>query len=154
MKNNKYIWLFAALFLSVMAFVTVIHDGAIYPGDYQMYDSYDIGYEHVIDNNGMILKVVSGIKIKADAINQDFVIPNSSLNKYAISAFIILEDGTIIYESGFLYPGETIDNIDLYQSLKQGTYENSTLLYKFYTVDEPHTFVNKCEFPIEIKCFD
>ena len=153
MRKNKYICLFVVLFFFTMIFCFSIHDGIIYTDNYKIYYSDDVGYEQIIDNNGMVLKIVNGIKMKADTINQDFVIPNSSSNKYAISAFIILEDGTIIYESGYLYPGETIDNIDLYKSLKKGTYENSILLYKLYTVDEPHEFVSKCEFSIEIKCF-
>lgn len=151
--KKKYFFLFAVFVLFVIIMSLTLRDGAIPIGEPEVYVNGDIGYEPVSDNNGMVLKAVTGIRLKADAIIQEFEIPNSSSNKYAISAFIILGDGTIIYESGFLYPGEIVEEIELYKSLDKGTYKNSILLYKFYTVDEPHTFISQCEFPIEIKCF-
>ena len=151
--KKKYFFLFAVLVVFVAITLITLRDGVIQIGEPEVYENTNLGYEPVSDNNGMVLKAVTGIRIKSDTIIQEFEIPNSSSNKYAISVFIILEDGTIIYESGFLYPGETIEEIELYESLERGTYKNSILLYKFYTVDEPHTFINQCKFPIEINCF-
>jgi len=149
MMKKIYFFLSTVLVIFIAIISITLHDGVIQMGEPET----NLGYEPVTDNNGMVLKAVTGIRMKSDSIKQEFEIPNSASNKYAISVFIILGDDTIIYESGFLYPGETIEEIDLYKSLDKGTYQNSILLYKFYTVDESHTFISQCEFPIEIKCF-
>lgn len=154
MMKKKYFFLFAVLVIFMTIMPITFRNGVIQIGEPETYVNGDFGYEPVSDNNGMILKAVTGIILKSDTIRQEFEIPNSSSNEYAINALIILSDDTIIYESGFLYPGETIEEIELYKSLDKGTYKNSTLLYKYYTVDESHTFISQCAFPIEINVFD
>ena len=147
LMNKKFLYALA-IFLFIIAITDIVlHDSEVCIDEPQVYINGDVG------NDGMVLKVVDGIRIKADTVINEFEIPNDSLNKYVINAFIILGDGAIIYESGYIYPGETVEEIDLFESLKRGTYKNSVLLYKFYTVDEPHIFISQCEFPIEIKCF-
>ena len=152
--KKKHFFLFAVLVIFITIMPITLRDGVIQIGEPEVCVYGDFDYEPVIDNNGMILKAVTGIILKSDTVRQEFEIPNSSSNEYAIIALIILGDDTIIYESGFLYPGETIEEIELYKSLEKGVYRNSTLLYKFFTVDESHTFISQCEFPIEINVFD
>lgn len=70
-----------------------------------------------------------------------FIVSNNSPN-----------DGTEVFKSDYVYPGETLTSIKLGTELKSGTYKNAIMLYRCYTTDTSHIAVSQCEFPIEIKC--
>ena len=112
----------------------------------------DNGYIPTPENKGMKLDVVSGYVFKPDVTDQDIGFTNYNSNKYAIKAFLYLADGTGIYESKYMLPGETIGAISLSKPLKAGIYKNALLVYRFYTTDDAHTAISQCEFPIEIQC--
>lgn len=107
-----------------------------------------------IYGNGMILQSVSDISIKANHIIQDMDISNDMSNEYAFSVFIVLNDDTVIYESGFVDPGVSMSEIYLYQSLNVGIYRDAKFLYKIYTSDSDRTFICQYEFTIDIYCFE
>ena len=64
---------------------------------------------------------------------------------------IYLGDGTLLFESDFLSPGHVISEAKFRAVPKRGTYENSLIVYKFYSSDKKHVYASQCETPVEIK---
>jgi hypothetical protein len=49
---------------------------------------------------------------------------------------LYMPDGTEIYHSSKLAPGETLDTIEMARPLEAGTYEGATLRYACYDFDD------------------
>lgn len=107
----------------------------------------DAGYsEDIVDY--VKLEAYTGL-VFADRMLQDAVFYNDEANNYLLKVSLYLGDGTLIYESVMLNPGEEAKNVCLNQNLKAGIYKNSILCYKIYSIEDG-SFINQCEFPIEL----
>ena len=98
--------------------------------------------------SGVKLQAVTGVVIK-DKQLQNFEIFNSKENSNFLQVIIVLGDGTDVYQSEFVDPGNMIQKISIDYPLKKGTYENAVFVYRIY--DSEQNIVGQCEFPIEIK---
>ena len=65
-------------------------------------------------------------------------IQNVEANHFDCVVTITLEDGTQVYKSGGLSPGQELRTIELSTSLSNGTYE-ATALFEIYDINESHT---------------
>lgn len=74
------------------------------------------------------------IELKANTKQQDTYLGNPANNKSYFKLSLILEDGTVIWQSDYLEPGVAFSHIELNQELEKGTYENATLHYDVYSV--------------------
>lgn len=110
----------------------------------------DIGYSELSDGE-VVVQAVTGLCFNADAAEQDVYIPNSEKNECSFVVSIYLGDGTLLYESPVVKPGNDITSISLYQTLDEGVYHNAVMVYKFCSDSEPCAIVSQCEFPIEIR---
>lgn len=112
--------------------------------------SGDVEFEEFDRDSGVIVKGVSGLVFSSGSTKQTVDISNNLLNKYDMIARIYLGDGTVLYESDLLHPGEYVNTITISEALNFGVYKNSVLAFSFFTADENHAPVTQCEFPIEI----
>jgi hypothetical protein len=89
--------------------------------------------------------------MKAGELMQDVKLYNPEGNPCYFIISIILSDGTEIYKSGPIYPGQKIDVIKLSQPLKAGTYKDAVLKYSAFstTNDEPMNGANT-KFTLEV----
>ena len=110
----------------------------------------DIGYLPT-NSNEVVLQATTGLIFKAHTTKQEVNIENPEQNSYNLVISIYLGDGTLISESDYIKPGNTLSQIELSQSLEAGVYKNSVMVYRFYSSNSSG-IVSQCELPIEIKC--
>lgn len=96
------------------------------PLDFEEYEEYK--------NQSISIPGRSGIALAANTTTQtvDFYNPQENQCYFVISLY--LSDGTMIYKSDYIKPGERITDIELLQTLKQGIYKNCTLNYDCFTL--------------------
>ena len=151
MKNTAIIILSIAL---IIVSLLLIYNGqqsggnsSIRNKDPTIYINGDIGYEE-LPNNNVKLQAFTGITFEANHTDQIFAFANDAYNRNPISVVLLLGDGTILYKSNILSPGDLVTEIELSFSLKPGLYRNSVMLYKVYS--STGTVISQCEFPVEI----
>ncbi len=64
---------------------------------------------------------------------------------------LYLSDGTLIYKSDYVKPGETLNEITLNQPLQKGLYKNCELVIDCFLDNEAKTQLNGSIQTIEIK---
>lgn len=74
--------------------------------------------------------------MKAGDVMQDVELHNPQENPCYFMISIILPDGTEVFRSGLIEPGQKTDVIKLLQPLKAGTYENAVLRYSCYSIKD------------------
>ena len=151
MKKSTKITLLIIVIISLCVLVSEECSYIFAPGEPDIIVNGEIGYEELTKPTGVKLKAVTGINFVAEQCDQTVDFSNEESNQYAIVVMILLGDGTILYESPQINPGESITEIRLSRGLAQGIYKNSLLVYKIYGKDG--TFINQCEFQIEIRAF-
>lgn len=62
-------------------------------------------------------------------------IANPTRNNCYFVVSIILADGTVVYRSGVLAPGQAVGTVELVQPLSQGRYEGTIARYSCYSVE-------------------
>ena len=85
------------------------------------------------------------LELKADTLEQSVRFDNPLENNCRLVITLSLEDGTLLWESEELIPGEAVRNITLNQPLAAGKYENAVLSYKHWTYDEEKLPLNGAE---------
>lgn len=76
-----------------------------------------------------------GINLKADSKEQEIGFPNPAQNTCYFQISLILEDGTTLWQSELVKPGEISKSITLNEPLAAGVYPNSLLKFDCYTMD-------------------
>jgi hypothetical protein len=76
------------------------------------------------------------MSVKAGETVQEATLYNPEANECYFVLSIYMPDGTEIYHSSKLAPGETLDSIELARPLEAGTYEDATLRYACYDFDD------------------
>lgn len=76
-----------------------------------------------------------GINLKADSKEQEIGFPNPAQNTCYFQISLILEDGTTLWQSELVKPGEISESITLNEPLAAGVYPNSLLKFDCYTMD-------------------
>lgn len=112
----------------------------------------DVGYSLKQSDNDVVVHATTGFIFTADSLNQEVNIENPTQNTCEFVVSIYLGDGTMIYQSERIRPGDCITDIQITQTLKMGVYKNSVIAYSFYNIDDSDTVMSQCEFPIEIRC--
>lgn len=77
-----------------------------------------------------------GISLKADTKQQTVGLSNPPQNTCYFKITLMLEDGTVLWQSDLIEPGEISEAIKLNQPLKKGSYPNSLLKYECFTMDD------------------
>lgn len=76
-----------------------------------------------------------GISLKAGSKEQEIGFPNPAQNTCYFQISLMLEDGTMLWRSELVAPGEVSDPITLEESLEAGVYPNALLKFDCYTMD-------------------
>lgn len=111
--------------------------------------SGDLGYEPATADE-VTIQATTGFVFQSRSLDQIVDISNPKKNKYGFVISLYLGDGTLLYKSTIVNPGERISHIELSKSLDNGIYRNSIMVYRFYSTDDLRP-VSQCEFPVEIK---
>lgn len=83
-----------------------------------------------------------GIILQADTKQQSIGLPNPAKNTCYFQISLYLEDGTLLWQSGFIKPGAISDPIVLSESLPAGSYPNAKLKYNCFAIDKNRTPLN------------
>lgn len=91
------------------------------------------------------------LELKADTLQQDVHLSTISDNECITVMSLVLEDGTELWRSGELYPGQIVLSMTLSQPLPAGEYPNTVLRYQHFTLDEEKTPLNNAETLLTLK---
>ncbi len=82
------------------------------------------------------------LNFKADTTEQTVRLPNPAQNFCYIQITLLLEDGTVLWKSDLIAPGEESEPIIFTRPLAVGEYKNSVLQYECFRMDEALTPLN------------
>lgn len=85
------------------------------------------------------------IKLKADTLEQSLWLENPLDNNCWMVITLSLEDGTELWRSEELIPGQVVRSITLNKMLSAGEYSNAVLSYKHWTYDDKKEPLNGAE---------
>lgn len=93
------------------------------------------GYIITLPSQGIIIPGIVRLTIDANQTDAYLNLYNPSDNECYFKISLKLDDGTVLYESGMLSPGETVGNINLSQALASGEYD-AVVLYEAFDPDD------------------
>ena len=82
------------------------------------------------------------VELIADSLEQTICFPNPAQNSCYFQISLYLEDGTLLWKSEDVAPGETSKPVVLNQKLAEGRYNNAVLKYECFTMDKKHSQLN------------
>ena len=103
-------------------------------------------------DTGIKIPATTGITLKAGQLDQKINLSNPEENDCVIVVSIYLADGTLIYKSQIMRPGDSITDAHIQCIFRNGVFKNALLVYRCYTNDDTLTPISQCEIPIEIYC--
>lgn len=105
----------------------------------------------VTDLEGATISIpgMESMTIEADAETVSVRLYNPENNPCYFEISITLDDGTEIYRSNMISPGQELYEIELNEALEAGEY-SAVLQYETYSLDEAHTPMNGASVPITI----
>lgn len=111
----------------------------------QITDNWDPGIEQPSSaKSGTQIPGYSTAEMNAGDTSLKISIGNPRDNKVGFFASLELEDGTVLYESELLKPGQGLTEIPLTKTLDKGNY-NAKVVYRCVALDENHTPLNSAE---------
>lgn len=96
------------------------------------------------------IPAVTGIELESNQLAQNVEFYNPEENPCAFVISLYLGDGTLVFTTDSIYPGQTVNDVNLTVKLDSGVYSNAILVYDCYSVDEEMTPLTRCELIIEI----
>lgn len=95
--------------------------------------------------NSIAIPGYEGIHLESDTKAQSVGFPNPSQNACYFQITLFLEDGTQLWQSELVKPGEISEPIFLSQPLAKGTYSNARLRFDCFSMDEKCSALNGAE---------
>ena len=100
----------------------------------------------VVKNEGSIsIPGYEMLELKADSKQQTVALSNPPQNNCYFEISLYLEDGTLLWKSDLIEPGEATEPIVLTKELSKGYYAKSVLRYACFAMDEDRTPLNGAE---------
>ena len=96
------------------------------------------------------IPATDGIELTSGTVEQSLCMSNPDNNPCIFVISLYLGDGTMLFVTEPLYPGETSEPVTLSQTLNSGIYKNATLVYDCYSADGNMTPLTRCEVAVEI----
>lgn len=100
------------------------------------------------------IPAVSGLRFIYENQIQYVQFENPDTNPCCLQISIYLSDGTLVYTSSPLRPGDVLQEILPLVRLMPGIYRHSILVFDCMSLDEPYTPLMRCEFEIEIYVYE
>lgn len=94
------------------------------------------------------------MSFQAGTTEQSVNLYNPIENTCYFKMSILLSDGTVLWESKLVEPGKAIYEITLNKSLPVGEYEDATLKYECFAMDEEQTPLNGSEIKFTLKVLE
>ncbi len=91
------------------------------------------------------------LTLKANSLQQEIALSNPPQNTCIFIISLYLEDGTLLWQSDEIKPGEQSSPIRLIQPLKAGTYANARLVYSCYTDDAQRRQLNGADMKLNLR---
>ena len=91
------------------------------------------------------------LSLKSGETEQDIAIPNPEQNFCWFRISLLLEDGTVLWTSALVAPGEASEPITLSAPLEKGEYENAMLKYECFSDAEGQNALNGAETKLTLK---
>lgn len=110
--------------------------------------SGDNGYEGVHNGYATFRAVSTMTFLNGDTVHY-VGLRNEESNTCDEVVCIYLQDGTLLYRSGYIKPGETLEEAEFVFNGKSGTY-HGMVVYEFYSCGS-HAFLTQCECPVSIR---
>ena len=109
-------------------------------------DDWDDGIEEPTGEkrSGTSIPGYSYAVMKAGDMSLKLRVGNPKENKVGFFAEVKLADGTVLYKSELLKPGQGLEEIPLTQTLEKGEYD-ALVLYRCVLLDEENTPLNAAE---------
>lgn len=85
------------------------------------------------------------LELKADSKQQTIALSNPPQNNCYFEISLYLEDGTLLWKSELIEPGEATEPIVLTKELSKGYYSKSVLRYACFAMDKDRTPLNGAE---------
>ena len=76
----------------------------------------------------------------ADTLEQTNTVTNPEQNFCYFKVTLKLADGTVLWQSDYIAPGESSDPMVLKNPLKKGTYEKAVMLYECFALNDDGTY--------------
>lgn len=100
----------------------------------------------VVKNEGSIsVPGYEMLELKADSKKQSFSMSNPEQNNCYFEISLYLEDGTLLWKSELIEPGEVSKPLVLAKELSKGYYPKSVLRYACFAMDKDRTPLNSAE---------
>jgi len=95
-----------------------------------------LSVEQKIEKNADSISIpgYEGITLEADSVQQSLCLSNPPQNTCYFVIALYLEDGTMLWKSDYIKPGEESEPIVLNQKLQEGTYHGAYLQYSCYAM--------------------
>ncbi len=94
------------------------------------------------------------MNLKAGAEEQSVNLYNPEQNTCYFQMSLLLPDGTELWKSDLVEPGKAVYEITLNQTLAAGEYENATLKYECFAMDEAQTPLNGSEIKLTLNVLE
>ena len=110
----------------------------------------DLDYENR-QTGGIAIPTSQGYNLLHGQTEQEINLSNPSANTCDFIISIYLSDGTLLYQSDRVAPGESLTEITILQRLQSGIYRNSIIVYDCYKhgTQEP---ITRIEVVVELNC--
>ena len=109
-------------------------------------DGWDTGLEDESRNEGKGIQIpgYATATMNEGDMTLKLSVGNPKANECGFYASLVLEDGTVLYESELLKPGYGLTELPLTQTLKKGEY-TAMVCFRCVTLDEKQTPLNSAE---------
>lgn len=94
------------------------------------------------------------ISLKAGETGQAVNFYNPEQNTCCFRMSLLLSDGTELWKSGLVEPGMAVYEIELNQPLEAGEYEDATLKYECFAMDDEQTPLNGSEIKLTLNVLE
>lgn len=102
------------------------------------------------NNDSIAIPGYELLELKADSKEQTLCLPNPPQNTCYFQISLYMEEGTLLWESDLIEPGENSKPITLSKVLEKGTYPNAILRYSCYRMDEKLSPLNGAEMKLTL----
>ena len=152
-KKNTIIIIVAAAVILIAAAAALYFSGVFTPKSEpangvvgRITDDWDPGIEEdpTSAKSGTQIPGYSTAVMKSGDTTLKLSIGNPKENQVGFFASLVLADGTVLYESELLKPGQGLTEIPLTQTLEKGKYD-AKVVYKCVALDEDNTPLNSAE---------
>ena len=163
-QKNKKICAIIVLILALIAFVGLAVMAIVAPMQYSepaaSAAENDFTFPEVISNGSdgfaahtqtsASIPATTGIVLESGELEQTINLCNPNENPCAFVISLYLGDGTKLFQTEPIYPGDTVDTVTLNRELSCGHYSNAVIVYDCYSADGAMQPLTRCELVIEI----